>query len=325
MGNAQAIFTNVFRDFDAFAEAIEDADMRITMPRLNTPLWQVTGLYLPGGMHAQIVRERSGNIAQGSSPGHGCNIYVLQEGHVVANGVEIPPGSAFVIPARSEFLVTSLGSTRWFSVFIPTPLLDSFRLESDCAERSGVRDARVINGRSGRSSQLWPLIDRFVHHALRMREEAAGAESLANFQRELLAELNRVYGRPLPATQPARGRPGIVDRAAIARAVDYIESCRATGTSIAELVQTTGLPERSLRAGFQKYLGVSPTRYMQVRLLHVARQRLTESARGETTVTQVAGELGLWDFGRFARRYREIFGELPSTTLRNRGRANTGV
>lgn len=317
MSYTPAIVTNKFRDFDAFTDAIEDADVRWTIPRLETPLWQVTGVSLAGGMHCQIVSEGCGNIAQGATTGDGCNIYVLHSGHVIGNGIEIPPGSAFLIPAKSEFFLTSLGSSRWVSVFIPTPLLDSFRLESDSVDWRGVGNTRVIHDRSGRSKQLWLLIDHFVHHAPRMREWPAGEEYLANFQRELLAQLKWVYGRPLSATQPPRGRPVIVDRTAIAMAVDYINKYDTTGTSIAELVQTTGLPERSLRAGFKKYLGVSPTQYMQLCLLHAARQRLTESTHGETTVTQVAGELGIWDFGRFARRYRETFGELPSTTLGN--------
>jgi AraC family ethanolamine operon transcriptional activator len=183
-----------------------------------------------------------------------------------------------------------------------------------------VGGARIISDQSGHTSQLWPLVNRFVHHASTIPEGVASTESLASFQRELLGELKRLYGQPMPAAQLTRGRPVTVNEAAIARAVDQIESCPTPGIPIAELVQTTGLSERSLRAGFQKYLGVSPTRYMQLRMLNIARQRLTASAPGETTVTQVAGALGIWDVGRFARRYREIFGELPSTTLGKSGR-----
>jgi AraC family ethanolamine operon transcriptional activator len=261
----------------------------------------------------------SGNIAQGCTPSHGCNVLVHVGGHFVANGVRMSQVSAFLMPPDSEFFMSVDGSHRWLSVFIPSPLMRSIGLEKDGTVR-GFRDARVIGTRPGRVSRLWPLIDRFVHHASTVPEGVVCTESLASFQRELLAEINRLYGEPMPASKPTRGRPVTADRAAIATAVDYLESCPASVVPMAELVQRTRLSERTLRTGFQRYLGVSPTRYMQLRVLKVARQRLTASAPGKATVTQIAGELGLWDVGRFARRYREAFGELPSTTLGKCGR-----
>ncbi len=43
------------------------------------------------------------------------------------------------------------------------------------------------------------------------------------------------------------------------------------------------------------------------------------SRHDELSVAQVGTDLGIWDLGRFAARYRELFGELPSRTLRRRG------
>jgi len=33
-------------------------------------------------------------------------------------------------------------------------------------------------------------------------------------------------------------------------------------------------------------------------------------------VTEILAGMGIWEFGRFAGRYRRHFGELPSETLR---------
>jgi transcriptional regulator GlxA family with amidase domain len=43
---------------------------------------------------------------------------------------------------------------------------------------------------------------------------------------------------------------------------------------------------------------------------------LLRNARPDATVAQVAAEVGFHQFGRFAAAYRNMFGELPSKTLR---------
>jgi AraC family transcriptional regulator, ethanolamine operon transcriptional activator len=78
-----------------------------------------------------------------------------------------------------------------------------------------------------------------------------------------------------------------------------------------------GTSERTLRRAFRQLLGVSPARYLRVRRLHQARDALKVVACG--TVTQVAASLGFSDFGRFAREYCDLFGELPSATLKRAG------
>ena len=97
---------------------------------------------------------------------------------------------------------------------------------------------------------------------------------------------------------------------------EAFEAAPETAIPMAVLVQATNVSERSLRAGFRKYLGMSPTQYMRLRTLNRARQRLAASRADQASVAKVATDLGVWDLGRFAARYRQLFGELPSATLR---------
>jgi AraC family ethanolamine operon transcriptional activator len=59
---------------------------------------------------------------------------------------------------------------------------------------------------------------------------------------------------------------------------------------------------------------VSPKRLLILRQLHAVRRDLQRAFRGET-VTQVALRHGVWELGRFAHRYKYLFGEYPSETL----------
>lgn len=70
-----------------------------------------------------------------------------------------------------------------------------------------------------------------------------------------------------------------------------------------------------LRAACQEHLGMSSYRYLLLRRMHLAHRELVRSDPAQTTVTQVANAYGFGELGRFAVRYRQMFGEPPSKTL----------
>jgi transcriptional regulator GlxA family with amidase domain len=60
-------------------------------------------------------------------------------------------------------------------------------------------------------------------------------------------------------------------------------------------------------------------------MLNRARQALLASDSEEDKVTVIAAKLGFTELGRFAVRYRELFGERPSETLRRQKRATVAI
>ena len=79
---------------------------------------------------------------------------------------------------------------------------------------------------------------------------------------------------------------------------------------------TIGVSSRTLRLACQEQLGVSPAKYLLLRRMRMAHCALQQADPEATTVTDVATILGFWELGRFSVRYREIFGESPSSTLK---------
>jgi AraC-like DNA-binding protein len=86
---------------------------------------------------------------------------------------------------------------------------------------------------------------------------------------------------------------------------------------ITEICVQIGVTDRSLRAYCQEHLGMSPHRYLWLRRMNLARRALARADARTRTVTEIAGDCGFGELGRFAVSYRKLFGESPSVTLRH--------
>lgn len=103
----------------------------------------------------------------------------------------------------------------------------------------------------------------------------------------------------------------------VKRAEQFIDSHCGEPLQLVDIANAVGVPARTLRDGFQHFRGVSPMQYVRRLRLERARSAL-RAAAGDVRVADVALDCGFAHFGRFALAYKEMFGELPSETLRGR-------
>jgi AraC-like DNA-binding protein len=85
---------------------------------------------------------------------------------------------------------------------------------------------------------------------------------------------------------------------------------------LAEICAAIRVSERTLRVCCQEHLGMGPVRYLWLRRMHLARGALILATPATATVTGIAMDYGFWELGRFAGKYRALFGESPSASLR---------
>ena len=98
-------------------------------------------------------------------------------------------------------------------------------------------------------------------------------------------------------------------------ATDYILSKLGEPLTVIEICSYLRCSRRSLEQDFRQYAGTSPKQFIQlIRLTH-CRQSLLAAAP-DATVQHIAGQLGFWHMGEFARIYRRVFRETPSQTLK---------
>ena len=105
----------------------------------------------------------------------------------------------------------------------------------------------------------------------------------------------------------------------VTRVMNFLRDNLGDPVTVAELSRMAGVSERTLRAAFHDVLGLSPKQYDITERLRAARAALSAADPGTTTVTDIAMTYGFFELGRFAGRYRDVFGEPPSRTLRQVG------
>jgi AraC-like DNA-binding protein len=127
--------------------------------------------------------------------------------------------------------------------------------------------------------------------------------TVQSFPNNLSTQLERMHGPASPYY--------------VRRVEQYIRANAAQEITIAEMTEIAGVSARSLYYGFQRYLGMSPMKYLKRVRLDGARASLRDARRAHETVTRIALGAGYANLNRFCRDYRARFGETPSTTMRN--------
>jgi AraC-like DNA-binding protein len=88
--------------------------------------------------------------------------------------------------------------------------------------------------------------------------------------------------------------------------------------TIADLCHMAGVGKSRLHQAFSEVYGISPGAYLHRRRLTSIREKLLSQEGPPRSVKDVAIQHGYLSSGQFARVYRDMFGELPSQTLRSR-------
>lgn len=144
----------------------------------------------------------------------------------------------------------------------------------------------------------------FTRSALAVRE-------IENTCTTLLILAAEAESRPTTtATGPSLGKT------TLELAEEYLAQNLTEPFSLDKLIEITGTSASTLLREFRKRHGMPPLRFLRLRRLEAARGELHSAEPNETSVTEVATTYGFYHLGRFARQYRQTFGELPSETLR---------
>lgn len=103
----------------------------------------------------------------------------------------------------------------------------------------------------------------------------------------------------------------------IIKAEAYMRDHAVSAPTLSEVAMSVGVSTRALHKGFKVYRNSTPMRYLRDIRLEGIRTELKQAPMN-VTVSEIAYSWGYVSLGRFAKQYKEKFGELPSDTRKFR-------
>ena len=309
-----------FQDFDAYASTVRDVDSTMMIQNPKYLSWSISHVNLPE-IHVQLGREGSGNITEGQSRSDGYIIFIPlnhSEAHS-ANGIALDKNSLAILEPRCDFCVRCTTEHDWYSIFIPTHKL---ALGSNLVESSSGSEkmtCRVTRPNLQLVDQFRSLADTVMTAAANYCEFES-SPAARSVEAELLKVASLVIGQRQGDKPNREGRQRLQREEIIRRSQELLEERDGKRVLVGELVAASGVCERTLRTAFNEYFGVGPARYLQLRQLHQVHRVLRAAEPGAVFVKDILLRHGVYDFGRFASGYHQLFGELPSKTLQTKRR-----
>jgi AraC family ethanolamine operon transcriptional activator len=306
--------TRTFSSFEAFFAANLHSDLRGMVLGRRREKWAMTQLIV-SNLSVQWGRAGSSVVVEGAAKPSGVSIFLPTRTPlgVTGNGHRLDESSLVINQTGDEFCIANDSSRPWFSVYIPYATLEGASGDATTPVPSMRGFIQVPLPRIQRFRSVIAQFGEAVQRAVSDFESAAAQRSA---EQKLVPEIRTLLA-VTREVEPAPGPHAVPRGQIIRRSMDFVDRHEGEYLSVEQLATAAGVSERTLRDAFQRYFGVAPVRYLNRRTLHQVRRSLKAADPCVATVTKIATEFGVWELGRFARDYRNLFGELPSETLRH--------
>jgi AraC-like DNA-binding protein len=310
-----AVFTRAFGEPEQLAAAIYPSKVEMLPLRAGSFSGRVTLVDLPR-IWLRRLYDNLPRIANVAHPPGRAFISFMPQGcaaPVSINGIEVGPDAVMRHGLESSSHQRSSAPTHWANISIALPDLEALGPGIAGCNVMPSRMSFIIKPRVASLTRLKKL-HAVVTGAVETDTGIVDHPETANALEQSLIEavVDCLAGSDGQVETPAQYRHAVVMK----RFRELLEANAERPLYLPEVCSHLAVSHRALSYCCQEHLGMAPKKYFLFRRMWLARQALRDAAPG-TSVTEVAIRYGFWEFGRFAVRYREIFGETPSATLRN--------
>jgi AraC-like DNA-binding protein len=266
-----------------------------------------------GRLYAQRRSEHLARVVQVDNPRPGILFLAEMGPPLFCDGAEIGYHQILMCSSDTTYLSRLSGPVSWAAMTLSANDMDAI-----CTSYLGINPPRFSGFRVITPPDAALARLRSLHACLERPMETAGgpSEQIASQHRLeeslITAMLDTINVADVCPDTLARQHHQMIVR----RFFEVLDAHPATSLNMQALSKAIGVSGRTIRMACQQQLGVSPTHYLLLGRMRLARRALQQADPALSRVTDIATELGFWELGRFAVRYHEIFGETPSTTLR---------
>ena len=304
-----------FSSFEAFFDANRHASLRAMVLGPVRENWVLNHLVL-NNLSVQWGQAESKALVEGAPRAGGVSIFMPTRSASAwwGNGRRFDELSLLVALPGDDFCLVADTPRSWCSLYIPNGELAGPNGDVTTAVGSSRGFFQVPSQRMERFRSVIGQLDEAVQVAPAAFDSAARQKASAQ---KLVREIRNVLAMP-HEVEPKLGRHEVPRKQIIRMAMDFVDQHEAEYLSLEQLAAAAAVSERTLRDAFHWCFGIPPVQYLNRRTLHQVRRALKSADPSKATVASIATRFGVWQFGRMARDYRLLFGELPSETLRNR-------
>jgi len=314
---SSAVYT--FTDPGEYTTSFRGSDAQLTVTASGQFSAQLTLIRLHS-LQMQRFDEKLPRVLRVAHVHRRATISFITGPHQIWGGAELDPTCLTLHNLDQEHFHQSFGLAS--SSFMSLPVEDLIHAGAIMIGRDLSPPANALTFRPGpralaRLRELHAAACNFAAHAPQIIANPEAARGLEQTLIEAVIDC-LAHSREDKANLAER-RHGAVMR----RFWRVVEDNAGQPLHIPEVCNAVEVSERTLRACCQEHLGMSPRRYLLLRRMALARRSLREHAGNGTSVTEIAMRYGFWDLGRFATRYKTLFSESPSATLRRPASASS--
>jgi len=225
---------------------------------------------------------------------------------VFFHGYRAEPQDVAIIAPDCHFTIVTKVRVGWAALAIPIDLFAGYL----------PRQCHVITSQNSVVSLHPKEFNELIAIA---RSAPAAAPELAQVTAADVQVLKTLTGL-LEKDRPKRLIPDeetLVIENLMREALEFVRLRPDEKITIEDLARKLKVNERTLLRGFRQYLKIGVKQYLLMRQLNLVRRAIRENCADLPQVTAIMADYGVTEFGRFAVRYKELFGETPSETLKN--------